>query len=159
MDRFWAKVSKSGPVMPGMTSRCWAWTGATQKSGYGRIRTASGKLDGAHRVSWSMHNGLIPEGKLVLHKCDNPACVRPNHLYLGTYRDNAQDMAAKGRSWFQLHPEAIAAPKFGLDNPAAKLTQKQVNEIRASRLTQKVLAETYGVGQAQICRIRNHQQR
>lgn len=89
-DRFWTKVRK--------TESCWIWVGSKSRKGYGRIGTekfASAKL--AHRVSWEIHRGEIPTGALVLHHCDNPSCVRPDHLFLGSGADNNADMARKGR--------------------------------------------------------------
>jgi hypothetical protein len=89
-DRFWPNVQK--------TSGCWNWIGAEQSKGrgYGTIGK-DGKTLRAHRVSWEMHNGPIPEGLIVCHKCDNPKCVRPEHLFLGTHSDNVADKVAKGR--------------------------------------------------------------
>jgi hypothetical protein len=92
--RFWPKVSKS--------DGCWTWTGKTG-NGYGQIRIA-GKgsgLIGAHRLSWALHYGPIPAGLFVCHNCpdgDNPLCVRPEHLFLGTHEQNMADMVAKGRA-------------------------------------------------------------
>jgi len=85
--RFWAKVDQSG--------ECWTWT-ASQTGGYGLIGTPKGN-DRAHRVSWVMANGPIPDGLHVLHTCDNPLCVRPDHLFLGTNEDNIMDRIKKGR--------------------------------------------------------------
>src|SRR3990167_5547725 len=93
--RFWKKVEK--------TSNCWRWTGGKNNMGYGRIRKgfqASHLL--AHRVSWDIHNGSIPSGMLVLHKCDNPECTNPKHLFLGTFSDNSRDMYLKGRGWMAI---------------------------------------------------------
>ena len=86
-QRFWIKVKK--------TRNCWLWTGSTVLDGYGVIH--DGKNRGAHRVSWQIHHGPIPNGMCVLHHCDNPPCVRPEHLFLGTKRDNALDSINKGR--------------------------------------------------------------
>lgn len=75
---------------------CWLWTGLADQHGYGRIHF-EGRVTRAHRVSWMIHEGPIPEGQKVLHRCDTPACVRPDHLFLGTQADNMADMNAKGR--------------------------------------------------------------
>jgi hypothetical protein len=82
--RFWPKVRKD--------RGCWVWTGATTTTGYGRL---SGQP--AHRLSWEIHHGPIPAGLFVCHRCDNPGCVRPDHLFLGTHEANMADMVAKGR--------------------------------------------------------------
>lgn len=83
-DRFWAKVKTDGP--------CWLWTGAQMGSlGYGQFRIDPARTDYAHRVSWRLANGEIPDGALVLHRCDVPLCVRPDHLYLGNQADNMRD--------------------------------------------------------------------
>jgi hypothetical protein len=86
--RFWRNVQK--------TPTCWLWTGAYQKPGYGKIGDGSHSKY-AHRVSWELQAGAIPHGLQVLHRCDNPQCVRPDHLFLGTQADNVADMYAKGR--------------------------------------------------------------
>jgi hypothetical protein len=77
--------------------KCWPWQGAYQEYGYGRIGVRTGFTDGAHRVSYQLHKGAIPEGLYVLHDCDNPACVNPKHLRLGTHQDNMDDMVARRR--------------------------------------------------------------
>lgn len=91
MERFWSQVKK--------TDDCWLWTGRCLR-GYGQLSMGSRKagIKGTHRVSWELHHGPIPKGLSVLHKCDNPACVRPDHLFLGTQQDNLQDMRNKKRN-------------------------------------------------------------
>ena len=94
-DRFWSKVLK--------TESCWLWKGATQGTGYGRIargkRNEFPKPELAHRMSWELHNGPIPKGLIVLHRCDNPPCVKPSHLFVGTPKDNSDDKCSKGRQY------------------------------------------------------------
>lgn len=78
------------------TESCWLWRGAVDTAGYGDC-WFRGRTTGAHRVSWQIFRGEIPDGLFVLHKCDNPICVNPDHLFLGTHSDNMQDASAKGR--------------------------------------------------------------
>lgn len=97
-DRYWDKVIKA-------EIGCWGWKAATNKDGYGLI--GAGGSDGhmllAHRVSWKIHFGEIPEGQCVLHRCDNPPCTNPDDLFLGTRKDNAVDSWAKGRRHSNFH--------------------------------------------------------
>lgn len=117
-DRFWEKVIKAD-------GGCWNWVGARQQFGYGTIfvQKIAGKtvLDRAHRVSWKLHNGEIPLGIFVLHHCDNPRCVRPDHLYLGTVQDNTDDRQSRNR-WKRIKPH----DQWGEKNPNAILSDKQV---------------------------------
>lgn len=91
MKRFWDKVDIKGP------DDCWEWQRSLNNGGYGRSHF-NGKQIKAHRLSFLLTHHEIPEGMLVLHKCDNPKCVNPDHLFLGTHYDNMQDMKAKGRA-------------------------------------------------------------
>jgi len=90
-ERFWDKVV-IGP-------NCWVWVGACDSNGYGRVRRERREdgVEGAQRMSWILANGPIPDGLFVLHHCDNPPCVRPKHLFLGTQADNLADCISKGR--------------------------------------------------------------
>lgn len=115
VERFWPNVKK--------TENCWIWIGGFRDDGYGRFDCIFFKEKAAHRVSYCMANGPIPTGLCVLHRCDNSACVRPDHLFLGTLADNARDMYAKGRN--------RSRPLIGEENPKAKLTEKDVKEIRS----------------------------
>lgn len=87
-QRFWSKVDR------GTDDECWDWKGSTNRYGYGRMRIR-GRLYYVHRIVWELFYGPIPEGKLVLHKCDNSLCVNPNHLYIGTQSDNMSDLAIR----------------------------------------------------------------
>jgi hypothetical protein len=126
-QRFWNKVKK--------TDGCWNWTAARCRS-YG-IFAPDGKVPtGAHRVSWRLAFGEIPDGLFVLHKCDNPLCVRPDHLFLGTQSDNIKDKVNKGRQ------------QRGSGAGGAKLTERDVMEIKARALRgekTRALADYYGV--------------
>ena len=101
-------------------TNCLEWTG-TLRTGYGRFYL-DGKWLSAHRVSWEIHNGPIENGLLVLHKCDNRKCVNPDHLFLGTQKDNMYDMIKKNRN----------KVLKGSDNPCSKLNEEQVVIIRDS---------------------------
>ena len=109
--RFWANVNKSGPTQPHMESPCWVWTACTRK-GYGQIRVA-GRPERAHRLSFKMAGGAVGDGLFVCHRCDVPACVRPDHLFVGTHAANVEDRDAKGRAasgernGARLHPDRM----------------------------------------------------
>lgn len=128
-ERFWPKVDKNGPIVSGMESCCWVWTGAKYKNGYGAIGRGghAGALVGAHRVSWEISMGSIPDGLFVMHKCDNRACVRPDHLSLGTHADNMRDMTRKSRTSATIFTSERTR---GVNNLHSKLTERQVIDIR-----------------------------
>jgi len=97
-EKFWARVDKNGPVLHQKLGRCWIWTGGkfTSGGGYGQVQYQK-KHWPAHRVAWLLTHGDIPQDLLLCHKCDNPPCVRPSHMFLGTNQQNTDDMVAKGR--------------------------------------------------------------
>ena len=148
VDRFWAKVNK--------TEGCWNWTASVAPGGYGEIGIGSGspyfkyanksmKIR-APRLSWIMHNGPIPEGMDILHKCDNPRCVRPDHLFAGTDADNMRDAASKRRM------------PHGEGNHMTRLTLDDVHEMKrlyASGTTQRELSARYGISGSSASRIIN----
>jgi hypothetical protein len=139
-ERFWSKVKKG--------TGCWLWQAAASERGYGKIFQGR-KLRSAHRVSWEIHNGKIPSGLMVLHRCDTPGCVRPDHLFLGTCLDNLRDAARKNR----MHP--------GEANGSAKLTFQQVKEIReklSRGSVQRRLAGEYGISTTAIWKIAHRMQ-
>ena len=137
-ERFWSKVDKGGP------DECWLWQAATDGWGYGQIKVAR-KTRGAHRISYEITKGPIPDGMCVCHHCDNASCMNPNHLFLGTQQDNMSDKVQKGRA------------ATGEHNGRAKLTDYEVRQIRASDKTQRVLGLDFGVDQALIGRIKRRQ--
>lgn len=101
---------------------CWIWIGRCKASGYGRIGIGRNRQFMAHRVSWELHRGPIPAGKYVCHKCDTPACVNPDHLFLGSAEDNAKDRESKARAaknrngggWNRGIPHAVSHPNGSL---------------------------------------------
>lgn len=147
--RFWPKVDRRGP------DECWPWKASTNPDGYGWIRRiADGLMDLAHRVSWELNRGKIPSGMYVLHSCDNPPCVNPGHLWLGTQVDNMADMTRKGRKIGIVGPHGEA-------HAFAKVTAEQVREIRRiyaeGEISQKALGERYGLTQSPTSQIIRHE--
>jgi len=115
-------------------SGCWNWKQSKNQKGYGQM-TRNGKSEGAHRYSYKAFTGPVPEGLHVLHRCDNPGCVNPDHLFLGNNADNVADKISKGRQR-QLR---------GSEHPRSKLTEEKVLAIRADIRSRVVIAEEYGV--------------
>jgi hypothetical protein len=137
-DRFWALVQKG--------DGCWLWTKSTIIKGYGRFY--SGKFMVAHRWAWQFTNGPIPDGMMVCHKCDNPPCVNPAHLFLGTNSDNQKDAYRKNR-----HRNK---GEFGRNN---KLNPLQVRIIRklGNALPMREIGAIFSVGASQVSRIQKNQ--
>ena len=141
LSAFWSKIDKDGPLpdpaIYGDIGQCWVWTGGLVH-GYGRCRDGR-----AHRRSWVMANGPVPDGLSVLHRCDNKPCCRPEHLFIGTQQDNMADMRIKGR--------AVEPPLHqGEDNPRSKLTAALVRSCRlrnAAGESGRALAREHGVRQ------------
>ncbi len=149
-ERLNAGIRKEYGVDP-----CWIWTKGTSGWGYGDIREGPKTLK-AHRVAWEQKYGPIPNGLFVLHKCNNPPCCNPDHLFLGTKKDNSLDMARKKRSAAQVHPETVAR---GEKQHSAKLTERSIKEIRrryaSGTETTYSLASEFKVSQVTIsCVIR-----
>lgn len=139
-DRFWKNVRM------GDEDECWEWT-STMSHGYGKMRV-QGQQARAHRISYKLANDRNIVGQLVLHHCDNPICVNPNHLYLGSQQDNLADAIDRDR----------INPPTGEDHPSAKLTEAEVAEIKrclASGEVQRDIAKEYGVREMQISRIKH----
>jgi HNH endonuclease len=146
-ERFWLKVNMSGPIMHGMDTPCWVWTAGTQKwNGYGVFKL-NGKGESAHRVAWFLAHGKWPK-HYALHKCDNPPCVRLDHLFEGNDADNMEDMYDKGRA-------AMGEKQYN-----TKLTEKQVRRIRnlkAQGLSYSTLAQEFGVCQTTLRQVVHRQ--
>lgn len=146
LARFWAKVNKNGPIVYEELGRCWLWLGRIYPEGYGVVWFRSGSWS-AHRVSWFLKHRKIPVGKkgrMVLHKCDIPACVNPDHLFLGTNTDNMADKVAKGRQ------------AYGAATRLNKITAADVSRIRLLRVrggTLRSIGLRFGLGISQVHRI------
>jgi hypothetical protein len=135
LDRFMDKVS------PEPNSGCWLWTSSVDSTGYGTFwkdRTAQK----AHRLSYQIHRGEIPAGMQVCHKCDNPLCVNPDHLFVGTLQDNMKDRNAKGRQ------------ARGVRHSKARLSEDDVRFIRSSNLTTIALGKMFNINHGSISAIR-----
>lgn len=132
----------------GKEDECWNWKRSTDRLGYARIspggRGSTPML--AHRMSWETYRGPIPDGMCVCHRCDNPSCVNPSHLFLGTKKENSEDMVTKRRS--------RGAPP-GVNHPRAKLNPEKVRIIRTCSTGPAELARRFGVTGSTICNVRS----
>lgn len=132
MKRFWSKITK--------TTSCWIFNGCQSEKGYGLFRF-DGKSQRAHRVAWMLTQGKIPKNKLIMHKCDNPPCVNPKHLTIGTPRENSSDMVSKMRQCYG-------------EKKAKKLTREKVIKIktlvRFGTLPHKEIAQMFGISKKYI---------
>jgi hypothetical protein len=150
LARFWEKVDVSRGI-----DGCWLWTRSQDKDGYGKFRQgrlADFKQKQAHRISWTIAHGPIPEGLLVLHECDTPACVNPKHLRTGTHLENMADCDEKHRRCY----EARGGPHSGAGNYNAKLTDDAVREIRVRAKTgelPRVIAQSFQVNRSTVQKV------
>lgn len=131
-------------VSPEPNSGCWLWVGSETK-GYGKLGHKDHTFSYAHRISYELYKGDIPNSLFVLHKCDNSFCVNPEHLYCGTHAQNMNDMHVRKRN----------APRYGEFCGKAKLKEQQVLEIRASKLTPAQLSKKYKIARETIYQILN----
>ena len=141
-DRFWSKVDPTGD--------CWEWTAHRKANGYGQFTLRRGVFVGAHTVSYALLNGPIPPGMSICHRCDNPPCVNPDHLFIGTQADNGADMVAKGRG----------SSTQGIERSNARLNDEAVRLIRGAEPRHGLacsLAREYGVSDTTIRKIRSGQ--
>lgn len=133
-ERFWRFVEK--------TDSCWLWTGTRINKGYGHFNAGKEKKILAHRFSYIMHKAPIPEGMFILHSCDNPPCVNPEHLRVGTKIENSNDMIIRGRVY------------------NAKITIEIADKIRAEyvlgEISHRELGIKYGISQTRVCAIVNN---
>lgn len=136
-ERLWRRTLKS--------DGCWIWQGCKTKQGYGYLGQSGSKNISAHRAAWLVTHKVLPSWLHVLHKCDNPSCVNPEHLFLGTNADNVADREAKGRQLYR---------KLGAANGRARLTEDQVRCIYDDPRKQDDIAAAYGVSQSTVHRIK-----
>lgn len=146
-ERFWPKV------LCMLGTQCWEWQGARTPVGYGRVNSGGrGQTLVSSRASWELTYGAIPVGMQVCHRCDNPPCVNPAHLFLGTDLDNRRDMMAKGR-------ENRTARVIGVQQSKAKCTDESVVEMRAAWAageSKRSLARRYALSRKTVASILSH---
>lgn len=137
--RFWAKTDRSGG-----DSACWPWLRATVRGGYGYFRWGN-RMGYAHRVAWELVRGAIPDGMRVLHRCDNPPCCNPAHLFLGTHADNMADRQAKRR---QVRGESHGGARLTIEDVVAIRSRYASGDV-----TQAELGQVFGISHQQVSRI------
>ncbi len=151
---FWSTLNKDGPLPDQQKEyykgleKCWVWVFGVTGNGYGGL-IFEGKRTTAHRVAWILAHGNIPEGLCVLHKCDNPLCCNPDHLFLGTRTDNSIDKESKGRG------NHINTPK-GEKHGMSRLSESdilRIRELRRSGLQYKQIASLEGIGWSHVKKI------
>lgn len=153
MERFWSKVDRRGD------DECWPWNARTVGLGYGTYTLHHRKQVKAHRLSWEIANGPIPAGLCVCHRCDNPRCCNPRHLFLGTHTQNIADRDAKGRTACGSHNGRYTKPEHtarGERHGRSKITASDVLAIRSLRsggATLSSISAKFKVGTSQIWRI------
>lgn len=147
---FWDMVIKQD-------SGCWEWTGRTTPRGYGTI-FIDGKGYLTHRVAWTITNGFIPKGLYICHHCDNRKCINPDHLFLGTQKDNIQDCILKGRLDSALNNlRTITRSRRKLTQRQADTIRQEYQDIKDSKSATRMLADKYGVSTVNIWGIINNQ--
>jgi hypothetical protein len=134
-EALWRNVDQSGGP-----DACWPWVGRVGTPERHVYRKFNGKTRSVHSVAWEVTNGPIPEGQVVCHRCDNPPCCNPAHLFVGTQADNLQDMTEKGRRFY-------------------RYTAEQVAEVRAATGEIREIAARLGMGKSQVHNIRSGKQR
>lgn len=150
-DRFWEKVLKAG------AGDCWEWTAAKKGIGYGQIargRKGAGPIT-AHRLSYEIHHGPVPNGRFVCHTCDNPGCVNPAHLYAGSPADNMRDRKQRGRA---TGGRPVGSVPSGGNSPTAKITEQDARKIIEWQGSVREIAKIFGISESQARRIRSGKQ-
>ena len=142
-ERFWEKVRKGRP------NECWEWQAARNEKGYGRLTAGRGVHLKAHRVAWALSNGCkLEPSACILHRCDNPPCCNPRHLFVGTMKDNTDDMIKKGRNSNPPH-------RYGENHHAAKFDERTAKKIIRDNRTLSAIAEEHGISWMTVFRLKH----